>query len=332
VNNKPSGRPDGAGPSDYDVLMRVARRYYEDEATQAEIAEEEGLSRIKVGRLLRQAREEGVVDVRIQVHPSVAEDLEGKLKDRFGIKAALIAVDHHDETSQRKEVALLVADYLERSLYDGVTVAVGMGRNVAAVANTHGQPGLRLGTFVCGTGGASKAGEPWNADHICRKLARRFGGIPETLYAPAFVPEQDLRDDLMRNQTVKQTFDLATRADFALIGIGDLGEESHMMRMGWFRRDEIYQARAAGVVGDLMGYDFFDLEGRERNEILGGRVIGLRLAHLRNIPNVVALASEPTKMLAVLAALRTGAVDVVATSLSNIHGILALDEAARGHS
>lgn len=315
--------------SDLDMLTQIARRYYEGDATQADIAAEFGLSRMKVSRLLRQAREEGVVDVRIRVHRSVARDVEERLKARFGIKAALIATDRREPDAQRAEVALVVADYLEQALFDGATVAVGMGRNVAAVADTRGRTAVQSATFVCATGGAHRAGEPWNADHICRKLARRFGGTPETLYAPAYVPEADLRDALLRNQTVRRTLDIARGADFALIGIGDLGEESHMVRMGWFKRDEILAARAAGVVGDLMGYDFFDLEGRERNEILGGRVVGLRLSEMRAIPNVVALAGEPTKSVSILAALRTGAVDVIATSLANAQSILAIDDATR---
>lgn len=320
---------DALGTTDFDTLTRIARRYYEGDATQAEIAAEFGLSRMKVSRMLRQAREEGVVDVRIRVHRSVAGDVENRLKARFGVKAALIAVDRRDPEAQRGEVAMVAADYLERMLFDGATVAVGMGRNVAAVADTRGHAVLQSGTFVCATGGAHRAGEPWNADHICRKLAKRFGGAPETLYAPAYVPEADLRDALLRNQTVRRTLDVARGADFALIGIGDLGEESHMVRMGWFKRDEILAARAAGVVGDLVGYDFYDLAGRERNEILGGRVVGLRLDEIRAIPNVVAIAGEPNKIVSILAALRTGAVDVIATSLSNAQSILAIDDATR---
>ncbi|WP_244630972.1 sugar-binding transcriptional regulator [Aureimonas sp. ME7] len=313
-------------------MMKVARRYYEGQATQAEIAAELGLSRMKINRLLRQARDAGIVDVRIRVHRAVEAELERRLRERFGVKAALIAVDRRDADTQRAEVALLVSDYLERHLFEGATVAVGMGRNVAAVADTRGRAFLEAATFVSATGGAHQAGEPANADHICRKLARRFGGLPETLYAPAYVPDAGLRDALQRNPTVKQTLDLGRSADFALVGIGDLGEESHMVRMGWFKREEILAARAAGVVGDLMGYDFYDLEGRERNEIIGGRVVGLRLDEIRAIPNVIAIASEPTKTMPILAALRTGAVDVIATSLANAHGILALDQAGRAGS
>ncbi len=320
---------DIAATNDIDLMMAIARAYYEGDATQADIAAEFGLSRMKVSRLLRQAREEGVVDVRIRVHRAVALDIEAQLTDRFGLKRALISADRAEPEAQRAEVALVVSDYLERELFDGATIAVGMGRNVAALADTRGRPHLGNAVFVCATGGAHRAGEPGNADHICRKLARRFGGTPETLYAPAYVPEAALRDALLRNQTVRRTLDVARSADFALIGVGDLGEESHMVRMGWFKREEILAARAAGVVGDLMGYDFFDLEGRERNEILGGRVVGLRLREMRAIPNVVAIAGEPTKAVAILAALRTGVIDVLGTSLANAQSILALDAATR---
>lgn len=320
---------DAIATADADLLTRIARRYYDGDATQADIAAEFGLSRMKVSRLLRQAREEGVVDVRIRVHRSVSGEIEARLRERFGLQGALIAADRADEEAARADVALLVADHLERTLFDGASVAVGMGRNVAAVADAPGRPVRREATFVCATGGASRAGEPGNADHICRKLARRFGGRAETLYAPAYVPDAALRDALLRNPTVRQTLDAARGADMAVVGIGDLGEESHMVRMGWFRRDEILAARAAGVVGDLMGYDFFDLEGRERNEILGGRIVGLRLSELRAVGTVIALASEPGKTLAVLAALRTGAVDVLAVPLAVAQGVLHLDEATR---
>ncbi|WP_102961314.1 sugar-binding transcriptional regulator [Mangrovicella endophytica] len=311
----------------HDLLAAIARRYYEGDATQAEIAAEFGLSRVKVGRLLRQAKDDGIVEVRIHVPSGIAEELERRLRARFGLTTALIAADYADAEEQRRAVAGLVASYLERHLNDGASVAVGMGRNVAAVADTLGAPTLRLGTFVCATGGALRAGEPWNADHICRKLAARFGGVAETLYAPAYVPDRELRDALMRNQTVKHTLDIARNADFALIGVGDLGEDSHMVRMGWFKREEILKARAAGVVGDLMGYDFFDIDGRERNEILGGRVVGLRLQDIRAIPSAIAIAAEPSKTMALLGALRTGVVDVAALPLASAQALLALDAA-----
>ena len=48
---------------------------------------------------------------------------------------------------------------------------------------------------------------------------------------------------------------------------------------------------------------------------------------LKNIKNVIAVASEPSKATSILGALRTGAIDILATSLANVHSIMAMDRA-----
>ncbi|MEH6532434.1 MAG: sugar-binding domain-containing protein, partial [Photobacterium frigidiphilum] len=53
---------------------------------------------------------------------------------------------------------------------------------------------------------------------------------------------------------------------------------------------------------------------------------GLSMEELRHIPTVVVSAAENSKALALLGALRSGVVDVVATSVSNALTILNLDQ------
>ena len=231
---------------------------------------------------------------------------------------------------QRSSVASLVADHLSRSLTDGQIVAVGMGRNVAAVAdNVFLAESLKV-SFVCAIGGSLRAGEHMNPDHICRRLASRFGGDSETLYAPALVQSGELRDALYENSTVRQTLDRARRADTALIGVGDVSEDSNMVRMGWFSAQEIAEARLSGTVGDMMGYDFIDIHGKPSAMQMQGRVVGLNIQDLTRIPDVIAIASENTKAVGILGALRTGVIDTLATSVTNAHTILRLDEATTG--
>ncbi len=300
---------------EYGLMAEIARRYYIEDETQDAVARALGLSRMKVNRLLREAKEAGLVEIRVRFHSSQTREIERALCRAFGLKSLLVAPEAQSPEQQRANVAMLVAHYLEANLRENLVIAVGMGRNVAAVANVQPSRTFRSITFVSGSGGASEAGAEGNADHICRNLARRFGGTAATLYAPAFVPDAGLREALMQHETVRRTLNLARSADYALIGIGDLGPDSHMARMGWFTADEIGRARAAGVVGDLMGYDFFGIEGTPRDDGLGGRVIGLSREDLARISNTVALASESSKAMALLGALRTGAIDILATSL-----------------
>jgi len=311
---------------DHESLMtEIAHRYYIKKETQETIGTALSLPRMKVNRLLKQAQDEGIVEIRIKLGSAQTQFIEQQMLEKFNIKRVLIAPDSANPEQQRISVASLVSGYLEANLREGSVVAVGMGRNIAAVADVNTSRVLRSTIFVCATGGASEAGETGNADHICRKLALSFGGRAQTLYAPAYVPDPELRRALLANDTVRRSFRQALHADYVLVGIGDLGADSHMVRVGWFSPDEIAKAHKKGVVGDLMGYDFFDLHGKPMNEELGGRVIGLSTDQLRQINTVIAVASEVSKVSAIYGALRTGSIDVLATSLSNCQALLSMN-------
>ncbi len=306
------------------LLSEVARRYHIEGETQEAIARSLDLSRMKVNRMLREAQEVGLVEVRVGFQSSRTGPLAADLRARFNLRHLLIAPNAQSPEHQRRRVATVVSAFLEANLRDGDTLAIGMGRNVAAVADVQTQAVFDSVTFISGSGGAIEAGETGNADHICRALARRFGGAAVTLYAPAFVPEKATREALMKHETVRRTLNRARNADYALVGVGDLGADSHMSRMGWFTAQEMRRAQAAGVVGDLMGYDFFDQDGMQKNAELGGRVIGLTRDDLARIGTTIAIASEDSKVPAILGALRTGAVDVLATTLSNCEELVRL--------
>ncbi|MCH8529893.1 MAG: sugar-binding transcriptional regulator [Saccharospirillum sp.] len=312
------------GDPEIALLTEIASLYYVEGETQESIAKKLHISRIKVGRLLKKAHAEGIVDVRVRHHPSVSADLESKLVRKFGIQRALIAPNYANAERQRHAVAGLVADYLTRRLEDNTVVAVGMGRNVGAVADNVFTQVTRTAAFVSAIGGSLKAGEYMNPDHICRRLAAKFGGESETLYAPALVQDPAVRQALQENPTVKQTLDRARRADLALVGVGDMSEDSNMVRMGWFSPQEIAEARLAGTVGDIMGYDFINIKGIETQPVMRGRVIGLDIHDLRRIPDVIAIASENTKVSGILGALRTGVIDTLATSTNNALTVLEL--------
>ncbi|MFC0403372.1 sugar-binding transcriptional regulator [Paraburkholderia rhizosphaerae] len=312
-----------------DELTRLATLYYVDGLTQEDLSRTFSISRAKVGRLLKRAQEEGIVEIRVRHHPRDTSELEQQLVTRFRLERAIVSINHKDQDKQRELLAGLVASHLDRILSDGMIVAVGMGRNISSISQHAISSTRRSCQFVCAIGGAYRGGEAMNADHICRRLAARFGGESETLYAPALVVDPQARAALLQNDTVKQTLDHARRAQLALIGIGDINEDSNMVRMGWFTPEEIVAVRQLGAVGDMMGYDFIDLTGQPARTPFADRVIGLSFEDLVRIPNVIAVASEITKTTAVLGALRTGAINTLATTEAIAQSVLSLDEATR---
>lgn len=312
-------------PAKTELLTEISAAYYVDGITQEEIAQKLGIPRLKVGRLLKKARDEGIVEISVRYHPVISTHLEQQLQQRFSIQRALIALDHPDEQIQRMLVAAAVSGWLSQNLKDNQIVAVGQGRNVAAVADYIGGETVKHCHFISGIGGTHRPGDAINADHISRRLAKKYSGTSETLYAPAYVENKALKESFMQNGTIKETLDRARKADIALVGIGDMNENSYMVQLGWFTPREILNANLhQGVIGDIAGYDFFNARGQHVDTVMSERVIGLSIDELRNIPCVIAIASENTKAMAIMGALRTRVIDIIATSALNIRTILAM--------
>src|ERR1700684_3393070 len=124
----------GRQPVPMEMLARVASMYYLDDMTQDQIAKQLGLSRPKVWRLLRQAKETGVVEITVNLPASLAMPVETELTSRFGLSGAILVADQHDESAIRAQVGRAAAGLVDRLLPDGGTLAIGMGRNAKAVS------------------------------------------------------------------------------------------------------------------------------------------------------------------------------------------------------
>lgn len=95
-----------------DLLTEISVAYYQDGATQEEISRKFAISRAKVGRMLKQARDEGIVEITVKYHPVFSAKIEQRLIERFGVKRALVALDQPNEEAQRLQVSGLVSNYL----------------------------------------------------------------------------------------------------------------------------------------------------------------------------------------------------------------------------
>jgi deoxyribonucleoside regulator len=308
---------------DYELLARIAHRYYSDGRTQEEIAREFALSRPKVQRLLERARWSGIVDIHIQAPPWLNLGLETRLRDAFHLSDAIVAPSRPDPQSQREAVARSAARYLERRLRDGAVVAVSHGRDTGEVPRFF-HPDRRLDvTFVSAMGGSPRVDTPTNPNDICRALADRCGGRAESLFAPAYVESAEMRDRLLEQEAVAHTLRVAGQATVALVGIGDTDDSCTMVRSGCLSPDEIARLRAEGAVGDVLG-NYVDASGSLIASPHSERLVALSVEDLRRIESVVAVVSESEKPKAILGVLRAGVVDVLVVDEGNARAVLGL--------
>src|SRR5262245_62511078 len=73
-----------------DMMMRVSHHYYRSHLSMAEIGNRLGISRHRVGRLLKAAVATGVVTIEIRVPTGENIELRKALEKAFKLKAALI--------------------------------------------------------------------------------------------------------------------------------------------------------------------------------------------------------------------------------------------------
>jgi DNA-binding transcriptional regulator LsrR (DeoR family) len=307
----------------FDFLTRMASLHYLEGKTQAEVARVLGLSRQKVQRMLRQARELGVVEINIRNLSTVSLDLGKKFRSRFKLKEAIITASHPTEVGRRHSVARAAASYLDRHLSDGMVVTVGMGRNSGEIPEFFHPSRAIHCTFVSAMGSSPHVRESINPNNICRRLAANAGGRGVYLHAPANVESKQVRDILLAQEAVGPIIKQAKKADIAVVGIGTPSHDATLVRMDCISKTEAKRLADSGVVGDLLG-TCFDEGGQVIDTDMHGRLVGLTLADLRHIPTVIAVVSERGKSRAILGALRTGVIHILITETENAMEVMRL--------
>jgi DNA-binding transcriptional regulator LsrR (DeoR family) len=72
------------GPAHVVLMASLARGHFIRGKSKIELAEEFGLSRFKVARLIDEARDSGLVRIEIRHHGEIDVDLSARLGERFG--------------------------------------------------------------------------------------------------------------------------------------------------------------------------------------------------------------------------------------------------------
>jgi len=305
------------------LLARVASLYHELGLTQEEIAQQVGVSRSTVSRLLREARELGIVEVRIR-HPLARSPvLEQELKERFSLKGARVlageGLEYHEMV---RRLGILAAEYLKDQLHAEAVLGLTWGRAVSAVVRAMRRPGTFSVHVVQLAGSVGRMGPERDGMELARSLAHVLGGRCLYLRAPLIVKTADLCRALMEDPELQEALKAGEKADFAIAGIGSVvADQSTLLDAGYLSAEELGELAAAGAVGDVCSRHF-DAQGQECRVELNDRVIGLSLEQLRAIPRVVGVAGGPWKSQAILGALRGQLVDVLVTDRATAEPVL----------
>ena len=303
--------------SDFQTLVRVARLYYELGETQEAIAGIVGVTRPQVSRLLKEARAQGVVEIRIVDDQAVGSDAGEALRERFGLRAVHLAptLDGPAELTRRR-VGRLAGEVLASSLRDGMIVGIGDGAAVSAVADELASDAPNVdATVVPLCGGFWRAGsgvEPF------RRIGEAFGATVQSLHAPGLLDSAAVRDALCAHAGVKAVVDLWARLDVALFGIG--GPSWSEASVGAAAMAEI---RAGGAIGELLIAPFAG-DGRLVADGFRARTIAFDARSLPRVARTIGVAEGVAKVAPILGALRGRFVNTLVTDVRTAEAVLTL--------
>jgi deoxyribonucleoside regulator len=308
---------------DLQQLVRASRLYYELGETQNSIAELLGVTRPQVSRLLKRARAEGIVEIRIIDATSVESPAADALQRAYGLDAVHLAPTMAGpEDLTRRMVGRLAAEVLRSAVRPGAIVGIGDGAFVAATADAledGATPAVVTVVPLCGgfwTTGLER--EPY------RRVGDAFGGQVRGLMAPGLVDDSATRQALVAHAGVQAIADLWDRLDVALFGIGGPSWSSSLVGEQVERELDTTEA-----VGEVLVAPF-DVQGRFVCPALRDRVIAFDARRLANVPAAIGVAAGPAKVRPILGALRAGIIRTLVTDVATAEAVVASNESISG--
>ena len=276
------------------LAVRVAELYYDEDKTQDEIGGLLGISRWKVGRLLQQARADGIVRIEI-VHPRARKlGIERDLRERFGLADAVVVPNGPSDTETLGRVAQGAADHLAALRPVPKTLAVSWGRTLTAVADRMADGWARSVTVVQMNGGVSVNRRPGGAASLAATIAQRAAGQVALLPSPAILERLETKQAIERDRTVAGVLEQAAQADAYLFTAGVCDAGSAHVENGYLTVQDIDELARRGAVGDVLGR-YIDADGNIVAPELDARTVGLSLERLRDARTAVFVTAGEAK-------------------------------------
>lgn len=292
------------------LAVRAAELYYDDDKTQDEIGTELGISRFKVGRLLSQARELGIVRIEI-VHPRARiVALERRLCERFGLREAVIV-------SAAEGVAQAAADYLTQ--LRPATLGVSWGRTLDAIADAL-PTGWTSGVTVVQINGAMSPSRR-SAGELTATIAQRGAGSAVLLPSPAILERLETKLAIEADRSVADVLVLASTASAYLYSAGVADSTSILVDSGYLTPDDVSELVRRGAVGDVLGRYIND-SGEIVDAGLDERTVGLGLDELRSAATAIFTVAGSSKHGIARAVVTSGLCTVLVSDESTARALL----------
>lgn len=303
-----------AGSRKIDQLVRIARLYYEDNCTQQMIAAKTGLSRPYVSKLLNQARESGIVEVKIHDPNMTETKLERELRAKYNLKKVIAApVTGAPDENLLMKLSSALTRYFNLIISDNDIIGVSWGTTLYACSHE-----LRVFEQVSNIqvvqmcGAISMVDRDIYASEIPKKFAEALNGTPYLLPLPAVVDNIEAKNAIVKDKSISQILHMARMANVALFSVGVFDYDRTLCRAGYVSPKKVHELLAKGAVGDMCSR-IINAQGQLCDFELNSRTIGIELDDLKDKEYSIMIAGGLDKAVCIRAALNGRYANVLIT-------------------
>jgi DNA-binding transcriptional regulator LsrR (DeoR family) len=301
-------------PTDPGLLARISWYYFKEGQTQEAIAQRLSITRKRVNQLLGEARQSGLVQISIVGTRGPCYELEAALMERFSLRDAIVVPSPLPGSDVRPFVGAAAGQYISTHLPEGGSLGISWGGTINAAALNLKQRFDMHNRVVMLTGGLAESASINPYDNAAM-MARALDATCSYLTAPMYADSVELRDALLRSESIRSVLAMVPKLDMALLSAIDLSEQSKSLEYGVITRDTWSSLRDAGAVGDICGH-YLDANGKTIDHPLAPLVVHPPLEDLASVPHLVLAAGGLQKVAIIKAAMRAALCHVLITDES----------------
>ncbi|HEF8772498.1 TPA: hypothetical protein RG734_001491 [Providencia stuartii] len=303
------------------IYSFVAKRYFSEMKTKIEIAEELGVSRFKVARLIDESIEQGYVQFIFPKQQVLDEEITRNLCEKYNLHDTVILSISDSWSSQEQlnvKLGGITAQYLTKNLKEGMKLGVAWGRVLSStVSQLESLPPLDVVQLSGVHPGIEFSQGPIDLIH---KIASVSQGKAYPMYVPMWVDDKNLALKLCEDPAVMETQKFYSNLDVIITGIGDWKSGSSSLY------DIFPKSWSTPLINQDIAADICITLVNSKGEILASPMtsygFGITSEQLRNTKKVIGVAGGEEKYQGIVASLKSGLLDVLITDFDTATKLL----------
>ena len=204
------------------LMIKISWYYYMENLTQQAIADQLGISRMRVIKLLERARQTGIVQFRIASAYDKRHSLETKLMERYALKDCYIVPANPDPSMTNDTIAKAASIYIANHITDNCYINFGYGDTTSRTIEYLAK-GLETSvSFVSLTGGVGY--------YLPSSESNIFNAKLYLIPSPLLMSSGEMASAIKTESSIQEVISMISLANMTIVGIGAMDEGATILK------------------------------------------------------------------------------------------------------